>query len=361
MEKRKKKISLPLLLLIILLSVTVVLCGTAVGIWYYGRHALTADVTAPHLPDTAAQAEVEETENEEPQAQEPVVLESYTIEHNGKHYRYNDSLINLLLLGIDTEEKPTEPLAPGNNNQCDVILLAVMDTANNKLTLLSINRDTITDIEFVAEDGTSQGYFPAQIALSFCYGNGLDTSCEQTEKAVSDMLYGLQIHGYGAFYMGGIAALNDAVGGVTVTILDDYDFTGQYWQMAAGQEVTLTGPMAYTYIRSRQSTEEGNINRMARQKQYMLAMLSQALGQVKSNPASIFSIYDAVDDYILTDLGISRIAYLATVAASMEFDGEIRSFTGELTADETDHMRLTLDQDTLYETMLSVFYEEVTE
>lgn len=358
MARKKKKLSLPLLLLIILLCVTAVLCAAAAGVWYYGRHALTANVTAPQLPASPTVAEPEETEPQEPDT--PVVLDSYTIEHNGKYYRYNDSMVNLLLLGIDADNKPSAPLDPGSNIQCDVILLAAMDLKNNKLTFLSLNRDTICNLEVINQDGTSQGYYPAQLALSFCYGDGLSKSCELTANAVSDLLYGLQIHGYGAFYMGGISVLNDALGGVTVNILDDYDFTQRYWQMIPGQDVTLTGEMAYAYIRSRREDETGNVNRMARQKQYMLAMLSQVIQQIKSNPAIIFSLYDAVDDYMLTDLDISRIAYLATEAASMGFDGEIQSLSGELTVDNTDHMRLTLDQDALYETMLQVFYEEVT-
>lgn len=359
MAQKKKKLPLPLLLLIILLCVTAVLCAAAAGVWYYGRHALTTNVTAPQLPASPTASAPEEPEAAEPDT--PVVLDSYTIEHNGKYYRYNDSMVNLLLLGIDADNKPSQPLDPGSNIQCDVILLAAMDLKNNKLTLLSLNRDTICDLEVINPDGSSQGYYPAQLALSFCYGDGLAKSCELTENAVSDLLYGLQIHGYGAFYMGGISILNDALGGVTVNIRDDYDFTQRYWQMIPGQDVTLTGEMAYAYIRSRQENETGNVNRMARQKQYMLAMLSQAMQQIKSNPASIFSLYDAVDDDMLTDLDISRIAYLATEAASMNFDGEIRTLSGELTVDDTDHMRLTLDQDALYETMLQVFYEEVTE
>ena len=361
MAPKKKKLPIPLLLLIILLCVTVVLCAAAAGVWYYGRHALTSNVTAPQLPASPAEtvSEPEETPSREPES--PVVLDSYTIEHNGKYYRYNDSMINLLLLGIDADDKPSQPLDPGSNIQCDVILLAAMDVRNNQLTLLSLNRDTICNLEVINPDGSSQGYYPAQLALSFCYGDGLAKSCELTKNTVSDLLYGLQIHGYGAFYMGGISILNDALGGVTVNIRDDYDFTRRFWQMIPGQDVTLTGEMAYAYIRSRQEDEAGNVNRMARQKQYMLAMLSQAMQQVKSNPASVFSLYDAVDDYILTDLDISRIAYLATEAASMGFDGEIRTLSGDLTVDDTDHMRLTLDQEALYETMLQVFYEEVTD
>lgn len=360
MRARKRKIPIPLLLFIILIAITLLLCATAAGIWYYGRHALTANVVAPRLPTLQSEASEDAADGDTDAEQEtPVILDSYTIRHNGKNYRYNDSMVNLLLIGVDADSKPQEPLPPGSDIQCDVIVLAAMDLRNNKLTLLSLNRDTMCNLEVIEADGSSLGYYPAQLALSFSYGDGLKKSCELTKNAVSDLLYGLQIHGYGAFYMGGVATLNDALGGVTVTILDDYPFSDRYWQMIPGQQVTLTGEMAYAYVRSRQHTEEGNLNRMARQKQYMLAMMSQAFQQVKSNPTAVFSLYDAVDDYILTDLDISRIAYLATEAASMGFTGDMQSLSGELTVNETNHMELTLDQEALYETMLNVFYEEV--
>lgn len=60
---------------------------------------------------------------------------------------------------------------------------------------------------------------------------------------MSQLFYGLQFDGCAAFYMGGIGRLNDAVGGVTVSVLDDYPFTDvpDGWNMYPGQDVTLTG------------------------------------------------------------------------------------------------------------------------
>ena len=41
------------------------------------------------------------------------------------------------------------------------------------------------------------------------------------EEAVSELFYGLPIHGYCALSMNNIADLNDAVGGVTVTVPEE--------------------------------------------------------------------------------------------------------------------------------------------
>ena len=70
-------------------------------------------------------------------------------------------------------------------------------------------------------------------------------------------------------------------------------------------------------------------------------------------------LYDSVDDYILTDLGVGQISYLATKAAGMEFEGDLRGLSGEL-VEVDDVAELHVDQDNLYELMLEVFYTEVS-
>lgn len=369
---KKKRLRLPVLLFIILMSVTVVLCAAALGIWLYGKNAMTPTVQAPSLPpalpEPPAIEELPEETPEQPEEEavppEPELLDEHTIRYNGKAYRYNDQMCNLLLLGIDAEAKPAAPLPYGSDIQADVLVLAAMDLKNSRLTLISINRDTMCQIEILNEAGASLGYSHSQIALAYAYGDGLLESCRLTANAVSDLFYGLQLHGCGAFYMGGIADLNDALGGVTVNILDDFDFPSRGWayqNMISGQEVTLTGQQAKAYIQFRNSTEDGNTLRMQRQKQYMLTAFSTALQSIKANPVEVFSIYDAVDDYILSDLNLSRMAYLASKAAFLEFDSDIRSLPGTAILSEENHIELTLDQTALYELMLDVFYEEVAE
>ena len=368
-QKKKKRINVPILLFCILMAVTLILCAMAFGLWYSGRHALTATVTAPRLPPQQTETETPAGQTPEEEAEAPAqetaeAAESFTLEHNGKTYRYNEEMVNILLMGIDADEKPSEPLPYGSDIQVDVLLLAALDLKNQKMTLLSVSRDTMTDIEILDQNGESLGYSHSQLALAYAYGDGLKESCQLTLDAVSNLFYGLQIHGYGAFYMGGIAALNDAVGGVTVTILDDFPFSamgGVYSSMYGGQTMTLTGQQAYAYIRCRMEDETGNTLRMQRQKQYMLALMSQALDQVKENPANLLTLYNSVSDYVLMDLNLARITYLATQAASMQFSGEIRSLEGDLTLGANNHMELTLNEEALFETILDVFYEEVTE
>lgn len=334
MRREKKKHSKWMIAFYILIGVAAALCLTVLGIWLHGRSQINKPTEQPE--------------------------ESQVINYKGKQYRYNEGMRNILLLGIDADQKPSAPYE--QHNQSDLIVIAALDTVHNKMTLISLNRDTMCDMEVYDDNGNSQGVANAQLALAFSYGDGLQQSCKLTSDAVSNLFYGLPIQGYAAYYLGGIANLNDAVGGVTVTVLDDYPFynIASCYNMYPGEDVTLTGEQARLYTQARlEEQADANQLRMARQKQYMLNLLTQVKQSVKENPTSVVSLYNTVNDYLLSDLDLGSISYLATQAASMEFSGEIRTVDGTTEIGNGNHAEFTMDSDSLYELMLDVFYEEV--
>lgn len=343
-EQKKKRLSTPLLIFIILMAVTLTLCAVVAGIWLHGRSSLRNQGAAPtDTPDDTQQ------------------LDSYTVLHDGKYYRYKDHMVNLLLIGVDSDNKPAAPLPYGSDNQADVILVAALDTDANQLTLISVSRDTMCDIAVLDQNGQVSGAAHTQLALSYSNGDGLYESCRLCQEAVSQLFYGLQFDGCAAFYMGGIGRLNDAVGGVTVNVLDDYPFTDvpNGWNMYPGQDVTLTGRQARLYIQARRGDATGNEDRMKRQKQYMLALISQAKARVAASPASVVPLYNAVSDYVLTDLDLGKLSYLATQAAGMSFSGDMLRVTGDAVLGQGNRVELTVDQEALYDLILDVFYEEI--
>ena len=344
-RKKRKKMSLPLLLFIILMAATLLLCATVFGIWLHGRSVLhSRTVNAPTI---------DQSDNAQ--------LDSYTMYRDGKYYRYKDGMVNLLLLGVDADEKFSQPQAYGGDYQADVILLAALDTVNNRMTLISVSRDTMCDIAILEDDRHQQGVAHAQIALSYAYGDGLTVSCELCREAVSTLFHGLEIDGYGAFFLGGVGKLNDALGGVTVTVPEGLPNIPAFRGMTSGSTVTLTGDQARAFIQWREENAAGNDGRMQRQKQFLLSAISQMRQQIKSNPASVLRLYNTVSDYVLTDLDLSHIVYLATETASMGFSGDIlRVPTGEGTVSAQNHLELPVDEEGLNDLILSVFYEEFT-
>lgn len=332
-EKTRKKLPLAVRLLLILLVITALLCLTVLGLWLHGRSTLDSGGT-PALED-----------------------EGEIISYQGKEYRYCEDIINIVLMGIDADGLPTA----GSRDQADAILLASLRPDDGQLTLTAISRDTMCDMTVLHEDGTT-GLTHGQLALSYAYGDGLHESCRLTCEAVSGLFYGLPIHGYGAFYMSGIGPLNDAVGGVTVTVISDFPFhhvSGCY-NMTEGSRVTLNAQQANLYVRARLE-EQANANslRIVRQKQYLTALIARCMELVQEDPTQLLGVYNAAMPYLLTDLSFSRIAYLAGEALDLSFDGEIHTLPGTLALNDENQAELTLDQAAVLDWMISTFYEEV--
>ncbi len=343
-QKTRKKLPLGLRLFIILMAVTLLLCATVFGIWLHGRSVLRSKtVKAPTIEGGDTQ------------------LDSYTVYRDGKYYRYKDGMVNLLLMGVDADEKFTQPHAYGGDYQADVIILAALDTVNDKMTLISVSRDTMCDIAILGDDQRQAGVAHVQLALSYAYGDGLTVSCELCREAVSALFHGLEIDGYGAFFLGGVGKLNDALGGVTVTVPDGLPDIPAFSGLTPGSTVALNGTQARAFIQWREENATGNDGRMQRQKQFLLSAVSQVRGQIRNNPTSVLTLYNTVSDYVLTDLDLSRVVYLATEAAAMSFDGDIlRVPTGEGTISAENHLELPVDEEGLTDLILSVFYEEFT-
>ena len=335
-NKRCRRISTPLLLFLILMGITLALCLTVLGIWLHGRSVLRSKTAEPPAISTDSS-----------------VLDQHTIYHDGKYYRYKDGLVNLLFIGVDSDEKPSSPLPYGNDNQADVVLLAVLDTNSDEMTLISVSRDAMCTLDILDSTGAHVGTATAQLALAYSYGDGAERSCELTSAAVSRLFYDLPIPAYGSIYMQGIRQLVDSVGGVTVT--PDASFSG----FTAGQPVTLTGQRTENYIRYRADSTEGNNQRMQRQKQVVLALVNKMLAQVKEDPASVLALYNDVRRNITTNINTAMMVYLAQQASGMHFSGDIVNVPGTSVMGAQRHAEYQVDPDALLEMVLDIFYEPV--
>lgn len=147
---------------------------------------------------------------------------SKTVFRDGISYYPRQDITVIMLLGID-ESGPVKASGSYNNTgEADVIVLVICDEKNEQIRLLNLNRDTMLKIPVLSLDGRQAGTITGQLALSHTYGSGLEDSCENTRKAVSDFLKGIRIDHYLSVNMDAIPILNDAVGGVRVTVTDDF-------------------------------------------------------------------------------------------------------------------------------------------
>jgi len=293
-------------------------------------------------------------------AENPPAWQEGWVRHGGKIYEYNENILTFLLLGIDKEGKVRESRNTTDGGQADAVFLAVADPGTKKLSLVGVNRDTIVDVLMVgAGDAGEDIVYPSQLAVQHGFGDGLGGSCELTRDRVSELFYGLPIHAYASFNMGGIAALNDAVGGVEVVVPEDLTKVKKAWK--EGAEVTLEGKDAFWYVKWRDTAVfESARGRLARQKQYISAFLKKAVAATKADIRTPVVLYNKFKDYIVTDLTVDEITYLALELSGYTFNSDIYTLEGR-TEMKGEHEAFYPDKDALRELVIELFYKEVTQ
>ena len=177
-------------------------------------------------------------------------------------------LTNLLLIGVDWAEMDSPAASGRYAGQADFLLLLTFDKKNRTISTLQIDRDTMTDIRVYGPFGDYTGMRETQICLSHAYGATAAENCENTVWAASRLLRNIPVDGYLALDMSAITALNDALGGVTVTL--EEDFSALDPQMVRGATIALQGKQAETFVRGRTGVGDGtNAARMKRQKAFI--------------------------------------------------------------------------------------------
>lgn len=280
------------------------------------------------------------------------------IVYNGEKYCYNDNVINILCMGVDKSLQETSDENTGENGQADVLIMAVLDSETGKLTLINISRETMVDVNKYNVKGKFLGTENTQLCLAYAYGDGKEKSCTNTAESVSRLMYGMPVNAYAALDLDGISVLNDAVGGVSVEVLED--LTRSDPALKAGNTVTLKGGQAHTYVRSR-NTEvlESNNMRMDRQKQYLNAFLQKVVSETKADFSVPLNLYKAASDYMITDISSSEVTYLASLVMKNGISGgDMLTVPGEV-RDGGEYAEFIPDDMKLFEMILNVFYKKV--
>jgi LCP family protein required for cell wall assembly len=281
------------------------------------------------------------------------------ISYNGKNYKYNNAIKVYLLMGIDKDGVVETAPDYVSGGQSDAMFLLVANSDDDTLSVISINRNSMTDVEVYTADGQSLGTVTAQICVQHGYGDGKKWSCTKSVDAVSHLFYNLPINGYLALNMDALSPMNDAVGGVEVTVLHDLYYPGSGVDLKEGDVVTLNGTEAYYYLRGRDTGEFDSASyRLRRQEQYITAYMAKLKETVSGNPSKITDIYESIEDYVVTNIDF---ASLAAELMQYEYD-DSRMYTvpGE-TVEGGNYEEYQVDDDALYDLIIQVFYKEVEE
>ena len=223
--------------------------------------------------------------------------------------------VNVLVLGIkvltsDLTDQPAEEdlgyhaLVNSFEGLSDTMLLLRFDPIQEKLSVLSIPRDTQVYLE---------RYGTRKINHANLYeGPAL------TAAAVSDLLGGVTVDRYVRVNVQGIEKLIDALGGVIVNVPKDMkynDFSQHlYINLKKGKQ-QLDGDKAVQFLRFRYDAY-GDISRVQRQQMLMRSVVEQAM-----KPATIVKIpkiLSVIQSHLDTNLTVKELMALGNFASKTE-------------------------------------------
>jgi polyisoprenyl-teichoic acid--peptidoglycan teichoic acid transferase len=181
----------------------------------------------------------------------------------------------VLMLGVDQR---------GNDRgRSDTIIVLTVNPNNNSVKMLSIPRDTRTEIVGKGKQD--------KINHAYAFG-GVSMAIDTVENFLDIPIdYYIQVN------MEGFKDIVDAVGGVTVR--NDLDFSYGGFHFAKG-EINLNGEEALAFARMRKEDPRGDFGRQTRQRQIIQAVINE--GASLSTLTNYSSIFSALGKNVKTNL-----------------------------------------------------------
>lgn len=268
----------------------------------------------------------------------------------GKKYTYNQSIRNILFIGVDKKEEMQIQDYAGRGGQADCLILLSLNTKDKTATMLNISRDSIIDVDIYSLSGDFLTEERGQIALQYAYGDGEKKSCWLEKKAVTELLHDIPIHSFIALNIDGISTIADVLGGVELIVPEDYTFIDPSFVM--GEKVVLKGDKAERYVRYRDINEFGSNNgRMERQNQFLKALVSILKKKVSENTEYVDMLLKAGKPFMTTDMTVDQMEELA----EYDFDETFIKVPGETQAGE-EHDEYIINDDELMNLLIKMFY-----
>lgn len=282
-------------------------------------------------------------------------LDEYWIDLNDLEYSVKDNIKSYLFIGTDHSGNEDAKDETYQGSMADFLLVAVINKTEKTYGFIQLNRDTITDVPLVDQDGELYGSNEEQLCTAHWYGGSRQQSCLNTVDAVSDLLGGLTIDGYYSVGMDEITQLNHVIGGATVTIEDDFSKVDPSLKM--GEEITLTDEQAYHYLQSRTDVGDGeNESRMRRQRTYMEAVYDKVIDRVKTEKNFLEDITDTLGDSVTTDMNGDDFGQIRSAFREGESLGiqmpEGESMVGMRLEDGLEHTEFYLDEASLADILI---------
>ena len=283
-----------------------------------------------------------------------------TVEFNGEQYQLKSNITTILIMGTDKYSDDVQnETSFRNGGQADFLMVLVIDDKAKTVTAIPIDRDTISDITILGVLGNETGSRETQICLAHGFGDGAEQSCELQVQAVRGLLLGIDIPYYVAMSLDGISELNDAIGGVTVTLKDDFSALDP--EMTPGKTITLKGAQAEYFVRNRKDIDVGtNESRMVRQKEYWSSLRSCFLSGEGKNTSKgeIETVLDQISPYLTTNMNRGRMINEIWKDKDYQQPDDIQIY-GQYKIGNDGFTEFYADENALEKLVIETFFEKV--
>lgn len=281
-----------------------------------------------------------------------------TITWKDKEYQYNSLITTILYAGLDSTDPLKASETYSNKARADSISVVILDKKKKKMSILALNRDTMTEIRRYTRTGEDMGTYVSHLGYAYSYGDGGEVSCEDLKEAVEKLL-GISIDEYAVTNQSSITSINDLVGGVTVTVPND-DLAAMYPELKKGAVVTLDDSNVKDFLQHRDTAADfSNEGRIERQQAYVTAYVDQLKKRLASEPDQLWQEIGQMNDYLQTSITKNKYLSLARLLEKVSFtDADYYRPTGKDSAGEL-HDEFYVDEDALKQLVIDLFYEEV--
>lgn len=234
---------------------------------------------------------------------------------NGGKKLSDKNVMNILLIGSDASSKDPTRANVTEKGNTDVMMLVSINPTNKTIKLVSFMRDSYTYMD----------QFDRYAKLNAACANGGPGYLVETIE--ND--YKIKIDGYVMVDFDSFVKVIDVLGGVRVdvpTYVANYFGSG----FPRGNNVLLNGEQALRFSRVRYSDKDGDISRVARQRQVINSLINRC-------KTATLSEINAVSDVILANIrtNISRRAILSYAAKAVT-DGWANFTVTEITMPTAD-------------------------
>ena len=220
---------------------------------------------------------------------------------NGGEKMSHKNILNILLIGSDASSTDEGRASITDKGNTDVMMLVSIDKVNKKIKLVSFMRDSYTYMD----QFDSYGKLNAA-----CANGGAPYLVETIEND-----YKIEIDGYALVDFDSFRDVIDVLGGVQIEVpkyVANF-LTNNIDGTFPSGNVVLNGDQALRFVRVRATDKDGDVSRVARQRQVVNALIEKAKS---ASLSEINEVFDVILANVRTNIPKKDILSYATKAVT---------------------------------------------